>query len=112
VLRPLGFDVQLCRSARELIRQAVESPDAELVLLDPYLPGMQPSQLVQRLQADFRTAGMPLATVLRYDPLAPGGEAERVPGVPQFVPTEQVEDGRQREAVRRAVAAAGNPGPV
>ena len=96
VLRPLGFDVQLCRSARELLRQAVETPDAELVLLDPYLPGMKPSQLVQRLRADFRTAGVPIATVLRYDPLAPGGQADRVPGVPEFVPTEQVEDAKRQ----------------
>ncbi len=103
VLRPLGFEVVLCRSARELLQRAVESPDCELVLLDPYLPGMRTSQLIQRLRADYRTAGAAVATILRYDPLAPGGQAQRVPGVPQFVPTESVEDAKRQ--VERLLAA-------
>ncbi len=96
VLRPLGFDVVLCRSARELLRRAVQSPDCELVLLDPYLPGVRASELVQRLRADYRTASLAVATVLRYDPLAPGGQADQVPGVPQFVPTENAEDAKRQ----------------
>jgi CheY-like chemotaxis protein len=60
LLQPLGYDVRVATSNRDLVRQAIAAPDLELVLVDMLLAGDLSGKVVQDLRHDCRTASVPV----------------------------------------------------
>ena len=57
-LELLGFEVKVQRSAEDALGYIHESPP-DLIILDLYLPGMDGVEMINRLQMDEGTAGIP-----------------------------------------------------
>lgn len=73
--RKEGFQVRLARDGREALDLATRAPHPDLVLLDLMLPLIPGTEVCRRLQADPRTASIPIVMVT-----ARGEELDRVVG--------------------------------
>ncbi|HEX4149170.1 MAG TPA: hypothetical protein VHY20_09290, partial [Pirellulales bacterium] len=60
LLFPLGYEVQIATSTRELVKQAIGASDLELVLVDMVLANELSGKVVQDLRRDCRTANVPI----------------------------------------------------
>ena len=67
VLRQAGFDAEISRTGKELIRRLQEKMNVDLILLDHHLPLPMMNDTLAQLRADFRTTHIPLLVVASPD---------------------------------------------
>jgi CheY-like chemotaxis protein len=66
-LAELDYDPKVVGTGRDLVKQAIASPDVALVIVDARLAGVGADQIVQQLRADSRTASVPIAFLRDVD---------------------------------------------
>ena len=66
-LIPLGYEVDVVITGRELVQRLIRSPDYELAMVDAGLDRPTPDLAIQQLRRDGRTAGLPVGIVARAD---------------------------------------------
>jgi DNA-binding response OmpR family regulator len=64
-LARLGYESDVAATGREVLRLALESPDYEMILLDPAIDHPTVDFLVQHLRRDGRSAGLPIGVLAR-----------------------------------------------
>ena len=69
LLTSLGFDADIAVNGRDVLRLTLESPDYELMLLDPGIDQPPLEFLVQQIRRDGRTAGLPIGIVASTETL-------------------------------------------
>ena len=67
IVRKAGFQVEIARTGKELMRRLQEKADVDLVLLDQHLPLPALPELLAQMRADFRTRVVPLIVVASPD---------------------------------------------
>ncbi|MBI1903333.1 MAG: hypothetical protein HYS13_19705, partial [Planctomycetia bacterium] len=66
-LAELDYDPKVVGTGRDLVKQAIASPDVGLVIVDARLAGVGADQIVQQLRTDSRTAAVPIAFLRDVD---------------------------------------------
>ncbi len=74
-LAPLGYQVDLAHSGRELIRRALDCCDYEMLLVDAGIDDPPLGFLLQQLRRDGRTAGLPVGVLARAERFAQADRA-------------------------------------
>lgn len=69
LLAALGYETDVATSEREVVAEAISSPDYLLALIDYSLAGPTSGQLLQRLRRDNRTARLPIGIIASSDDL-------------------------------------------
>jgi CheY-like chemotaxis protein len=63
IMRQVGFEVEVKRVGKDLMRRLQEKADFDLIVLDQHIPGPMLPDLLAQLRADYRTKGIPLMIV-------------------------------------------------
>ena len=58
-----SYAVRLARSGAQALQEAAREPQPALILLDVMMPGMDGFEVIERLRADAKTAGIPVIFV-------------------------------------------------
>lgn len=61
--RQVGFEVEVMRVGKDLLRRVFEKADFDLIVLDNHLPGPMLPDVLAQVRADYRTKGTPLLVV-------------------------------------------------
>ena len=67
IVRKAGFNVEVVRTGRDLMRRLQTNANVELVIIDHHLPYPVFADTLAQLRADFRTRGLPVLVVASPD---------------------------------------------
>lgn len=112
VLQRIGYDVEVSRTGRQLMKRLQDRADADLIIVDRHLPDPMLVDLLPQLRADRRARTLPLILVASPEGVTPVNlftalarlaavvAFEDLPGNPvmKFPPME----GKQRELIEQA----------
>ncbi len=63
IVRQAGFEAEVVRAGKDLIRRLLDKADFDLIILDQHIPGPMLPDVLAQVRADYRTKGTPLMVV-------------------------------------------------
>lgn len=71
VLQRIGYDVEVMRTGRDLVKRVQQKADADLLIVDHHLPNPMLTDLLPQLKADRRARTLPLIVVASPEGVTP-----------------------------------------
>jgi CheY-like chemotaxis protein len=71
LLQKVGYDVEVIRTGRDLMRRIQAKADADLIIVDRHVPDPMLTELLTQLRADFRGRTLPVMVVASPEGIAP-----------------------------------------